>query len=70
MPDLFLVNTWLSTTKKVDAVANQLRGGNLLSQIASTVQALLSLLNGNSKTGRACKRDTARELIREEMNSF
>lgn len=69
-PDQSLLNAWLSTTKKVDAIANQLRGGNLLSQLAATVQALLNLLTGGTKTGRACKRNAARELLREQSNSL
>lgn len=59
-PDLSLLNTWLGTTKKVDSVANVVRGGNLLSSIASTVQNLLNMLTGSSKKGRACKRDAMR----------
>lgn len=56
-PDQSLLNSWLTTTKKVDAVANVLRGGNLLSSVASTIQSMLS-----GKTGRSCKRDSMRKV--------
>lgn len=66
-PDLSLLNAWLSTTKKVDSVANVVRGGNLLSTIANTVQNMLNLLNGSTKKGRTCKRDALREAVSLEQ---
>lgn len=59
-PDQSLLNTWLKSTKKVDQIANTLRGGDVLSSVAAMIQSLLNIKVGATNSSRNCKRAALR----------